>query len=59
MKIFLCPEAQVVGAEAQNLVIHSPLLMSGGALQRPRAKTRDLHQSWKRWKFVRGRNRFL
>jgi hypothetical protein len=38
MKIFLCPEAQVVGAEAENLVIHSPLLVSGRALQRLRAK---------------------
>ena len=26
MKIFLCPEAQVVAAEAKNLVIPSPLL---------------------------------
>jgi len=59
MKIFLCPEAQEVGAEAENLVIHSPLLVSGRALQRLRANTRDLHHSSKRWKFVRGRNRFL
>ena len=45
MKFFLCPEAQVVAAEAENIVIHSPVSVSGRALQRLRAKTRDLHQS--------------
>jgi hypothetical protein len=38
LKSFLCPEAQVVAAEAENIVIHSPLLVSGRALQRLQPK---------------------